>query len=311
MDLGDITLFAILALLFLILLILVALMTFVLVIYERIKSFLLGLIQRQVISECTGNIDALPVFGPYDPAVYNKANALAVMRTGAALTYTNGCGYPLVVPGPDFRVVARYDGYDPMSQMMKPFAALFYSPSLRTMFVCFSATVTVTEWEDDFLVTQVPPTDLNNYQDGMGMHRGFYSIYAGAAPGQTSLRTNLLAGLKQSLKTGDTVLIGGHSLGAALATICYFDLCHAFPTTLLYTTGSPRVGNTAVAKFLEQPLNYRLFNTEDLIVNLPPPFLLGQTYSQSGSTLEFSTTLNTYSENHNDAYIAYLSTPTS
>lgn len=309
MDYGDWTLIGILIVLFLILLILVAIMVFVLVIYEKVRKFLLGLIQRQVFFECTGNIDAAPVFQTYNSDVYSKANALAVMRSCAALTYTNGCNesamnYPLVVPGPDFRLVARYQGYDPIGQKMMPFAALFYSPSLRTMFVCFSATVTVTEWEDDFLVTQVPPDALNNYQPGMLVHRGFYSIYAG---GTSSLRTNLLADLQRYVKDGDTVLIGGHSLGAALATICYFDLCKAFPTTLLYTTGSPRVGNTPFARFLEQPRNYRLFNTEDLIVNLPPSFLLKQTYAQSASSLEFTLTLDSYSQNHNEAYIAYLS----
>ena len=73
------------------------------------------------------------------------------------------------------------------------------------------------------------------------------------------------------------LIITGHSLGGALATLAAADIrSHKDPwylaNTELYTYGSPRIGNEALARFLsnQSRLSYRVTSMHDLIPRLPP-----------------------------------------
>lgn len=290
--------------------IIIAILLTILVFYLIVKRDL----TERVYFECTGNVDAWPVFVPFTspPSVYSKSNALATLRTCEAITYTNGCGHPMLVPAPDFQVVGYYDGYDPKGGVMTPFAGLFYSPSLKIMLLVFSATITVSEWYDNLMVAQTPPSALRNYLPGMLVHDGFYQIYSGTTSSNTvmPLYKSIQKSLTDNLHPGDILLIGGHSLGASLATLSFFDLTGLFPSnsTVLYTTGCPRVGNDSFAQFLSsRSLNFRLFNTEDIIPDVPFPFMGQWLYEHSSSQYEFTMSLGDYSQNHTDAYIRWLS----
>ena len=63
------------------------------------------------------------------------------------------------------------------------------------------------------------------------------------------------------------IFFTGHSLGAALATLA----CHQYrhEPKVLYTFGSPRVGDARFAKRFSCPA-YRIVNNNDVIAHLPP-----------------------------------------
>ncbi|MCX5953872.1 MAG: lipase family protein [Cyanobacteria bacterium] len=77
-----------------------------------------------------------------------------------------------------------------------------------------------------------------------------------------------------------SINVAGHSLGAALATICALHisiLCdsrEAHCPVSLYTFASPRVGNPQFARSCNKKLSaFRIANSEDLVPGLPPATL--------------------------------------
>lgn len=70
--------------------------------------------------------------------------------------------------------------------------------------------------------------------------------------------------------TTKKLVITGHSLGAAMATICASRL-HALGADLvLYTFGSPRVGDNIWAKQFDNIEAYRIVNNNDIVCRVPP-----------------------------------------
>lgn len=61
---------------------------------------------------------------------------------------------------------------------------------------------------------------------------------------------------------GSDLYVIGHSMGAAMATVCVLDLKFRYnlqkEKTFLYTFGSPRIGNDIFAAFLEKQVKVRL-----------------------------------------------------
>lgn len=106
------------------------------------------------------------------------------------------------------------------------------------------------------------------------VHSGFLSAY-------DSVRGPVLGLVDAALAGEDpqtwTVLLTGHSLGGALATLCAFDLSHrswgsrACPHLQMYNYGSPRVGNKAFAEaYNEQvPNTWRIVNGNDAVTAVP------------------------------------------
>jgi triacylglycerol lipase len=65
------------------------------------------------------------------------------------------------------------------------------------------------------------------------------------------------------------LLITGHSLGGALATIATKRLKHKAGIAACYTFGSPRVGDEEWIANIKTPI-YRLVNAADCVTMLPP-----------------------------------------
>ncbi len=99
------------------------------------------------------------------------------------------------------------------------------------------------------------------------VHAGFMSAWKDVQATVTSAA--------QSLKAANpsyAVIVTGHSLGGAVATLAAAYLRKAGLPCDLYTYGSPRVGNEAFVSFVtNQPgAEYRLTHLDDPVPRLPP-----------------------------------------
>ncbi len=99
-------------------------------------------------------------------------------------------------------------------------------------------------------------------QSGGMVHSGFNQAYNKIEIPLT-LAFNKL-GVKQK-----PLLITGHSLGGALATIAAKRLVHEGGIAACYTFGSPRVGDETWVMTIKTPI-YRLVNAADCVTMMPP-----------------------------------------
>jgi hypothetical protein len=124
--------------------------------------------------------------------------------------------------------------------------------------VAFRGTETKPEWLEDFDGLAVP----NAYGQGM-VHQGFQDRYK-------ALRTSILAAL--ALVTLPAQLwVTGHSLGAALATLCASDIQISELSKLVYTWAGPRVGWHDYARWFatQDAETYRIVNEWDVVPRVP------------------------------------------
>jgi hypothetical protein len=99
------------------------------------------------------------------------------------------------------------------------------------------------------------------------VHLGFHGVWK-------SLRQPTIDALAQIGLTSAKRIIVGHSLGGAIATLCWADLGGD-----LLTFGCPRVGDPAFAKALWDGQTVRIINAPDIVPDVPtdPPFRHGGT----------------------------------
>ena len=126
----------------------------------------------------------------------------------------------------------------------------FAEPSL-TIFRTCNANAALTHWTDD------AGRSLEN------VHQGF---------AEALQKEGLLAKIKSCLESkapSTRVLVTGHSLGAALATL----LSSRVPLAHLYTYGSCRVGDAAFAQTMQAASHSRFVNCCDLVPSVAPAAL--------------------------------------
>ena len=133
--------------------------------------------------------------------------------------------------------------------------------------IAFRGTQTEGEWMEDFDALPVP----NEYGEG-AVHQGFQLQYK-------ALRDSMVKVLKGS---AEPLAITGHSLGAALATLCAADFNRIGWVRELYTWAGPRVGLDDFCTWMNPRVekHYRIVNKWDPVPHLPP-FVNG--YRHAGS----------------------------
>jgi triacylglycerol lipase len=123
----------------------------------------------------------------------------------------------------------------------------------------------------DFVADVGYPEVAYPYVAGAGLtHRGFTAVYV-------SCRDQILAAL-QVLPPGRPLFITGHSLGGAVATLAALDIAvnSAYKTPVIYTYGSPRVGDPTFADAYDSTVatsvrsSWRVLNAFDVVPLLPP-----------------------------------------
>lgn len=139
----------------------------------------------------------------------------------------------------------------------------FILESTDEIIVAFRGTVTTTNWISDAMASQ---KKFRYISDNCFTHRGFTAIYSSA-------REELIRALGK-LPPEKSLYVTGHSLGAALATLCAVDTAAntAFRSPFLYTYGSPRVGDPDFAKACAAyvPNSWRFANVFDVVTLAPP-----------------------------------------
>jgi hypothetical protein len=126
------------------------------------------------------------------------------------------------------------------------------------------------EWAEDALSLPLEPMGAGK------VHLGFYGAYQ-------ALRQAVLAAAGPA---ANGRVITGHSLGAALATLCWADMGGD-----LMTFAGPRVGDPPFATALWNGQAVRVVNAPDIVPDVPtdPPFRHGgtvQTVEGPGSVLD-------------------------
>lgn len=118
-------------------------------------------------------------------------------------------------------------------------------------------------------------TDLGWFQgnDVTSVHKGFLEDFDAINSQLVQTVKALLNG--QSGQSGrKPIFITGHSLGAALATLCALEFQYQhFPVAGVYTFGSPRVGNAAFAEMYDELLKditFRVIDQNDIVPRVPP-----------------------------------------
>lgn len=104
--------------------------------------------------------------------------------------------------------------------------------------------------------------DLDARMSG-GIHSGFKKAF-------DYVHEQIQAAINAEKHKGKALIICGHSLGGALATIAAKELTHyAGGISSCYTYGSPRVGNPNWVSKIKPPV-YRVVNAVDVVTMLPP-----------------------------------------
>lgn len=154
-------------------------------------------------------------------------------------------------------------------------AVVGWDAALPAVLVVFRATMTASlvDWLEDFALWQTGFAGAPGCPAGAAcaVHAGFDAVF-GALSGEVLAAAAAAAGAHP----GAGVLVAGHSLGGALATLGGGALAAsgAAPVEGVYTFGSPRVGNAAFALHYYDALlgnvTWRVTHALDAVPQFPP-----------------------------------------
>ena len=215
-------------------------------------------------------------WGPFIQAAYDQffgdpgqANPATIKNMPA--------GYTLV------RTIQMTDSFGPVkSRVFYGFVAVGGTP--KTAVVALRGTSTTTEWWNDFQWDLVPFTQVPN---GGKVAHGFddiYKTFGTMTPGQqqstpapgafaASIAQAATEGLAAEVDPGDLpIVVTGHSLGGALATLLVADLTANTPLKpQAWTFASPNVGDAIFAARYGalSTVSWRIYNQVDVVPYFP------------------------------------------
>ena len=217
-------------------------------------------------------------WGPFIQAAYEQFVSDPSQVNPASIT-NMPAGYTLV------RTIQMTDSIgSTQSRVFYGFVAVGGTP--QTAVVALRGTATKVEWWNDFQWDLVPFTQVPN---GGKVAQGFHDIYStfgtmtppgqpqpAAAPAKTfaaSIAEAATEGLAGEVDpAGLPVVVTGHSLGGALATLLVADLAANTPLKpQAWTFASPRVGDAAFAGRYGglSTVSWRIYNQADIVPYFP------------------------------------------
>ena len=134
----------------------------------------------------------------------------------------------------------------------------FIASTPEVVLISFRGTESVGDWLADLdLLSRSRPYGI--------VHRGFLNAFLGV---QSQLREEL------SHLPGRPLLLTGHSLGGALATVAAAEWQGQFPIAWIYTYGQPAVGKGQFVSFMQQfGVSFmRFVNEDDIVPQVPPTY---------------------------------------
>lgn len=122
------------------------------------------------------------------------------------------------------------------------------------------------ETQDFFTDAKALQVQMEQYPDGIRAHIGFYMSFKAIK--------GFISDYLDRFYSDQKIIVVGHSLGGAIATLAadWIKKIRKIENTILYTFGSPRVGNT---EFVKQSTmtHYRMVAENDPIPSVPGEFL--------------------------------------
>jgi len=147
--------------------------------------------------------------------------------------------------------------------------------------LAFRGSQELKDWQTNFrtrlqkfaLTTQMETLDEDASPPKGQVHRGFQTAW-------NSVERGIIKQIRlwnEGRKVPLPLLITGHSLGGALATVAAASLVkRKYPVQGLYTFGQPRVGDlifSAEINILLKGKVFRFVNNNDIVPHIPPPYL--------------------------------------
>lgn len=132
----------------------------------------------------------------------------------------------------------------------------------KLIVVSFRGSASIDAWRTN-LEFDTTTTDICS---GCTAHRGFWNSWVDA-------RERVTTSVKQATTNfpSYSVIVTGHSLGAAIATLAAASLRNAGYTVALYNFGSPRVGGSKLSTYISNQSggNYRVTHWNDPVPKVP------------------------------------------
>lgn len=146
-------------------------------------------------------------------------------------------------------------------------AAILYEPDLNQVILVFRGSESKVDWFNNAQFRQKTYPYGDDSSTDVRFHRGFMAAYFAV---RDRLQTEI------GKYPTATLVVTGHSLGGALATIAVLDLQYNITQNskqplAAYTFGAPRVGNQALVDSFTQrvPDSYRFVYGRDLVTHIP------------------------------------------
>lgn len=134
----------------------------------------------------------------------------------------------------------------------------------KNIIVSFRGSHSIRNWITDFVILPIP-----DHCPGCAVELGFWTAWE-------VVKAQVIGNVTEAAKQHPDyeIVVVGHSLGAAIATLSAVEIRSTGHNATLYAFASPRVGNKFMADYITaQGSNNRFAHAEDPVPHLPPSLL--------------------------------------